>query len=105
MPKVKLNCSACGHEVERAEKPKPKTLKETKQVYFICPSCGAANLRDGTARPAIKKAPGPVVLKKAEPLAGRLGKDNPGPGAIIEPEKKEITHDKTEERDDSPFII
>lgn len=96
MPKVKLICSACRNEVERAEKPKPKTLKEAKQVYFICPSCGSANLRDGTARPAIKKASGPVVSRKPRTAKAktRQGNDNPGPEPIKEPKKKEVTNEE-----------
>jgi NAD-dependent SIR2 family protein deacetylase len=49
MEKVKLTCKACNKETERKPKEEPKTPKEKKQIYFICPSCGAKNLRDGTA--------------------------------------------------------
>lgn len=115
MPKVTKICSTCKKEVERAEKPKPKNAKESKQVDFICPGCGSANLRDGTAR-YIKKNPGPQKVQRtvesaanAEPALkekDRQGNTAPGPGLIKEPEKKEIPHGENEDqRDDSWLII
>lgn len=106
MPRVKKICNSCKKEIERAEKPKPKNTREAKQVDFICPGCGSANLRDGTAR-YLKKKSAPVVSKIAEPNkhAEKLGEDNPGADLKIEPEKKEITHDEIKERDDSWLII
>ena len=49
MEKIKVTCAACKKETERAPKEPPKTPKEKKQINFICPHCGAKNLRDGTA--------------------------------------------------------
>lgn len=49
MEKIKVICKACNKETERAPKEPPKTPKEKKQIHFICPACGAKNLRDGTA--------------------------------------------------------
>ncbi|MFA5287198.1 MAG: hypothetical protein WC394_02880 [Candidatus Omnitrophota bacterium] len=65
MAKIKLKCKSCGKEVEREEKPAPKTIKEGKQIYFLC-SCGAANLRDGSAfYRSSKKDVAPKKTKKA----------------------------------------
>jgi NAD-dependent SIR2 family protein deacetylase len=49
MEKIKLTCKACGKETERKPKPEPKNAKEARQILFICRSCGARNLRNGTA--------------------------------------------------------
>jgi hypothetical protein len=63
--KVKAKCASCGAECEKNQKPEPKSVVEKNQVDFICKGCGAANLRNGTARVKVEKAKkDPVARKK-----------------------------------------
>jgi hypothetical protein len=94
--KVKLVCKACGKEAERKGKPEPKTAKEKKQIYFLC-SCGAVNLRDGTAVYRTKE--------KQEPP-----KDTPGQpkDSTQEPPKepeRSVEDVKEQDNDESATII
>jgi predicted RNA-binding Zn-ribbon protein involved in translation (DUF1610 family) len=103
MPKIKLTCAACGHEVERIKKNDPKKPKEFKQVYFLCPSCGAANLRDGSARPTLKKDTGPVGSKTAGDKETLIQQKEDNPGPVLK--TKEISHGNETETDDSWLIL
>jgi len=51
MSKIIKKCAACGKERELEEKPAAKNRRDELSIYFHCKSCGAANLRNGTARP------------------------------------------------------
>lgn len=95
MARVRLACKSCGQEVEREEKSAPKNNKEAKQIRFNC-SCGATNLRDGSAIVAEKKAKKPVKPATVKPV------DKP-----VEPVKKPVDRSKIddEESEGSPVII
>jgi hypothetical protein len=65
--KVKAKCAACGAECEKKPKSEPKTVIEKNQIDFICKGCGAANLRNGTARVRVKKPKKEPVKPPKEP--------------------------------------
>ncbi len=93
MEKVKVTCKACGKEVERSPKEPPKTPKEKKQIHFICPGCGAKNLRDGTA-----------IYTKNLKVSPKDGPQDTT-GQPQEPERKPTdgdTKDKNKEPQDGP---
>jgi len=63
MATIKVNCKACGAEREITPKPNPVTNLEKVQIYFRCKACGAANLRNGTAKMILrhKKQPKKII--------------------------------------------
>lgn len=108
MGKIKLACKSCGKEVEREEKPAPKNKVEAKQILFNC-SCGATNLRDGSAYYAAKKktakpAKEPAITGK-EPAPGPIEPEKPAKEPAKPAEEPERSNTDEESSDDSPLVI
>ena len=104
MSKVKLTCKACGAQVEREAKPKPKNAREGRQVYFLCPSCRAVNLRDGTAR--LRKPQEKSQVKSQEtPSSGVLPEKTQEKPQVKTQEVENDNEAKEEDVDDSFLII
>ena len=72
MDKVELTCGVCGETNLRNPKPEPQSAREAKAVYFICASCNAKNLRDGTIQGRKPSGISQEPAKKNDSDAGLL---------------------------------